>query len=890
MSLLNRITFCSLLALFPLAAALYGNYTQLADGILVGTVFILAALCIIGGRFSEGWRFSTRCLSYPLLGIVILALVQTLPSSNGMGRWFSGGIISADPFETRLFALKLLALIVFGELLIQHVSNKRRLQILVIVVLAVGVASCAFGLGLYFMSHNPSGRSFGQFDNRNHFALLMEMTLGLILGLMTVGWRRGKLLTAMVAASVVGAAIILTNSRGGILSMSFQVGFFLLAILIFAHGTSHNEKFDRSPGQPKRRFNPLVRRTALMAFLLIALTTGTLMVGGAGIAKRFSSVSEEIKPQDLAHRNHTRRLEIWGATMNLIRANPIAGVGFGAYEAAIPEYHDATGEFRLQQAHNDYLELVASGGLIGGCLGACFVIALLIRARKCLQSITDPFRRAVCLGSLTGLVGVAVHSLVDFGLHIFINALVFTALTILASTNVSDKEQIKLSPRLGLSHNPYFKKAMAYSVAAAYMLMFTTAAWASGTASITRLLSYEGTSLKRLSSSLEAIRLSAGDPEAHSSCGLVLSNYGQPIEAAGEYERAVALRPRDYNLWLQLGRAYKQAGEYDKAAESFRRSIRHAPYYAKPHWEMGALLLNLGRRGDAFKELRAAVQSNPELLQAQIALAWKEYCGDALGVIDAVQPQADSVRLALAHFFARNRRSAAAIQLFRAAGDISEHDRRALVRELVRDKRFLEAHEVWSGGHNNYDPKARAEIDNGGFENEIIQTRAGFSWSFAENSKSLGVALDAHESLSGTHSLRLNFGGNSNPTTRIVSQVVLVEPETQYTLNFAARTDDIIAGGLPVVTVMDATADDEHLLAQSAPLGGTRDWQKMSVEFKTKNACAVLIVIRRQKCKTEICPVFGTAWFDDFSLQDHSDLGVTAKNQEARQVWQAKGD
>ncbi len=805
-----------------------------------------------------------------------------------MSEWFSGGIISADPFETRLFVLKLLALVVFGELLIQHVSSKRRLQILISVVLAVGVASCAFGLGRHFkhldlyLSTLEGESSFGQFNNRNHFAFLMEMTFGLILGLMTVGWHRGKFLIAIAAASMVCTALILTNSRGAILSMSVQVGFFLLAVLITTRGTLHDEKSDRSPGQPKRRFNPLVRRAALMACLLVAFTTGTLMVGGAGIAKRFSSVSEELKPQDLAHRNYTRRLEIWGATVQLIRANLIAGVGLGAYGAAIPEYHDATGEFRLQQAHNDYLELVATGGLIGGCLGAWFVIAFLIRALKFLQSDTDEFRRAVCLGSLTGIVGVAVHSVVDFGLHVFINALVFTALTVLASTSVSAKEQGKASLRLCLGFNPLLKKAVTYSAAGAYLLMFTTGAWASGTASISRLLSYEGTSFKRLDSSLGAIRLSAGDPEAHSSCGLVLSNFGRSIEAAGEYERAVALRPRDYSLWLLLGRAYKQAGEYNKATESFMHSIRHAPYYAEPHWEMGTLLLSLGRRGDAFKEYRAAVRSNPELLEALIASAWKEYGGDTVGVIEALQPQTDSTRLALALFFAENNRAAASIQVFRAVADISEHNRIALVHELVRDKRFLEAYEVWTGGHkDNYRPTARAEIDNGGFENEIKQIHEGFGWMFAQNSKSLNVSVDVHESFSGTHSLRLDFSRNPSPTIRIVSQVVLVKPETQYTLNFVARTEGMISGGLPLVMVMDAAAEDERVLAQSAPLAaGTHGWQKMTAEFKTtKNTCAVLIVIRREQCKTDLCPVFGSAWFDDFSLQDHPDFDGPARNQ-----------
>ena len=44
------------------------------------------------------------------------------------------------------------------------------------------------------------------------------------------------------------------------------------------------------------------------------------------------------------------------------------------------------------------------------------------------------FRRAACLGAAIGIAGVAVHSLVDFGLHTIVNALVFTTLIVIATS------------------------------------------------------------------------------------------------------------------------------------------------------------------------------------------------------------------------------------------------------------------------------------------------------------------------------------------------------------------------------------------------------------------------------------------------------------------------
>ncbi len=136
-------------------------------------------------------------------------------------------------------------------------------------------------------------------------------------------------------------------------------------------------------------------------------------------------------------RVNTRRKQIWASTWQLIKANPIAGVGFGGYWIGITKYHDASGTSTPQEAHNDYLELLASGGLIGAALVAVFIVIFLKRARRNLHS-RDPFRRAACLGALTGIFGVAVHSFVDFGLHITINALVFGVLIIIAVARPHD--------------------------------------------------------------------------------------------------------------------------------------------------------------------------------------------------------------------------------------------------------------------------------------------------------------------------------------------------------------------------------------------------------------------------------------------------------------------
>ena len=117
----------------------------------------------------------------------------------------------------------------------------------------------------------------------------------------------------------------------------------------------------------------------------------------------------------------------------MFAANPVAGVGFGAYWAAVPAFHDASGTMPPQEAHNEYLELLASGGLIGLAIAIWFFVAVIQRTRENLHSM-NRFRRAACFGATLGIIGVAVHSLVDFGLHMMVNALMFTTLVVIATS------------------------------------------------------------------------------------------------------------------------------------------------------------------------------------------------------------------------------------------------------------------------------------------------------------------------------------------------------------------------------------------------------------------------------------------------------------------------
>jgi O-antigen ligase len=167
--------------------------------------------------------------------------------------------------------------------------------------------------------------------------------------------------------------------------------------------------------------------------LLGLLAFGAAWLGGDAVALRIASLPDEASVESIDGRQGVRRSEILSATWRLFEERPLFGAGFGGYWVAVTKHHVASGESTLRQAHNDYAELLASGGIAGAVMFAWFVLSFVRRAVSGVIN-TSGFRRAICAGALVGIFGVAVHSLFDFGLHVTANAIVVTALIVIVAS------------------------------------------------------------------------------------------------------------------------------------------------------------------------------------------------------------------------------------------------------------------------------------------------------------------------------------------------------------------------------------------------------------------------------------------------------------------------
>lgn len=437
---LSAIVFYSLLALLPLTAAPYGTVEPWSEGAYEAAVFCLAALWMVEGALAGRWFVREHLVVVAPAALAALALFQSFAPPGAAAA-------SYDPYSTRLVALKLLAHATALALLLRYTTTRRRLFVLVGAVGLVGLGSSLFGLARqatqgshagFFLPLLRPGSGYAQFINKNHFAFAAEMTLGLLLGLAAGGsLRRSKALIPVALAIPVWAALVLSNSRGGVLAMLCQLMF-----LGAAFGASRAPAPTRGRGPVRgnalgRAFSSAALRVALVGALLATAVVGMVWLGGDLFAERVASVGEEATASDAGDPARAGRKQIWAATWEVFEERPVTGVGLGAYWVAVTRHHRGSGALVPQEAHNDYLELLACGGIVGGVIVLTGLVVFARRARSALAE-GDSFRRAAALGALTGLVGVAVHSLVDFGLHVTVNALLFVALAAAASARVGE--------------------------------------------------------------------------------------------------------------------------------------------------------------------------------------------------------------------------------------------------------------------------------------------------------------------------------------------------------------------------------------------------------------------------------------------------------------------
>lgn len=395
------------------------------------------------------------------------------------------------------------------------------------------------------------------------------------------------------------------------------------------------------------------------------------------------------------------------------------------------------------------------------------------------------------------------------------------------------------------------------------VLLLCFLSWHSARAGYAALLTARVTSVNDLPAVSKAVRLSPADVHAHVLLGALLEVSDDRSAAIAQYQTAVALRPDDYVVRMQLARGQELAGDTTAAITNGRVAVSLAPFYAQPHWQLGNILVRAGQNEEGFQQLRLAGASDHTLWPPVIDLAWQVSRGDVAFVKRELTPQTPAGYLALGDYLKKRKQIAEAVAMFSAAGDGAEavQARRQYVNELVNAKEFRTAFELW---RINPGVTSSYGIINPGFETES-DLNESFGW-HAADLRETTLSLDNANPKQGRTSLRIDFNGAANAGADVISQLVVVMPQTHYKLSLNFRADGIVSGGLPNVAVVDA-GDNKPLGQTGALPQTTNSWQLTTIEFTTGDSTsAIRIALQRLPCTTVPCPIFGKLWLDDFVL------------------------
>jgi len=441
-TLASRFAFLVICLSIVLTALAYGTVHYWALALLnLGGLTILILWLLDAWRLGS-LRVSSNLLQLPLLGALALGLFQLLPlravAPSGATAIGLANSLSLDPYSTRLVLAQLGTLLIYFAATLVFVDTPHRLRLLVRTIMIFGFGLAIFGLTQSFTSPNKvywvrelsQSTAFGPFINRHHFAGYMELTIALPLGLLFSGVvEKERRVLYLFIAGLMGVALVMTTSRGGIISLVAEIMFLVVVTAIWRkqdeHRSHRQDEHNHRHRVQRSRLSDAAIRIGLATALLVGLFLGVVLLGGEFSINRFIDSVNTDDPT-------TGRAHFWSVTLEIIKAHPYVGTGLGAFGVIYTKYDTRNGLFRLEQAHNDYLQVLSDGGIIGAVLALGFVVLLFYLALKRARS-KDDFRRGVALAGLSGCFAVLVHSFFDFTLHTTSNALLFLVMAAIAT-------------------------------------------------------------------------------------------------------------------------------------------------------------------------------------------------------------------------------------------------------------------------------------------------------------------------------------------------------------------------------------------------------------------------------------------------------------------------
>ncbi|MBK9123568.1 MAG: O-antigen ligase family protein [Chloroflexi bacterium] len=327
----TRWIILSILAVFAINhTSLIGGSpaTQIARWLVLGFAAVVALLRILSDRPPR------RFHSFDLLAIMFLALCLASTS------------YSSDPSLTfqRAVSLVLLYLAVFwlGWDYANRDGSEAVVRLLIISATLIFGASALYAF--FPAAWQSNGRFMGVLPNPNTISLLVVTYLPLLIW----GTFKYRSFWTLMVLIVAATALVLSQSRNGLISAAFGVVFLLWQV------------------RPKRLV-AIVSIALPILVIVVATTSIEEIVLGAPVIGRFlDNAGGDIS---------SGRFQSWGSVLAQIQVRPLFGHGFGIDSLGLVQWSPGVTQF--VGVHNTYLQILYQVGLVGVAFAFGPLLALL---------------------------------------------------------------------------------------------------------------------------------------------------------------------------------------------------------------------------------------------------------------------------------------------------------------------------------------------------------------------------------------------------------------------------------------------------------------------------------------------------------------------------------
>ncbi|MEZ9233749.1 O-antigen ligase family protein [Vibrio amylolyticus] len=382
------------------------------------------------------------------LGIFQLwVLIQTLPLSSAIVSFVSPNaaelyaLVEASNFfisldhrmtHTSLLRGVSLWLFLFNAILLLNTPNRLKYAVLAVVI--SGTLQAFYGVLMVLLNVTQSpvfgypekGIATGSFVYKNHLANYVMLSLSMGLGL---------IVTQLHISESGSWFVRIRRVLEGILSSKMLVRLALIIMviaLVMTRSRMGNTAFFSATtvGGILALFFYKNKPRALTALVISVIAIDTFAVGALfGLDKVKQRMVETSLQQETRD-----QVVIW--SLDIIKDYPLTGTGMATFYTVFPGYSKADIGF-YDHAHNDYIQFAVEAGLPATLLLGLMVSYSLWLCLMTIRLRNSRTMKGLALGSLMAIIGMLIHTSVDFNLQPMANALTFIFILFIAHASAT---------------------------------------------------------------------------------------------------------------------------------------------------------------------------------------------------------------------------------------------------------------------------------------------------------------------------------------------------------------------------------------------------------------------------------------------------------------------